>query len=73
MTPKKEYLELSDKVLLATILERLDNLVTRFDKHVDDDKEIANRLGTLENRLWQYTAICSVIGFVIGKFSIKWF
>lgn len=73
MTPKKEYLELPDKVLLATILERLDNHITRFDKHVEDDKDVAVRLGVLENRLWQYTAICSVIGFVVGKFSVKWF
>lgn len=70
---QKNYLNLPDKVLLATVLERLDNLVDHFEKHVDDDKEIAIRVGILENRLWQYTAICSVIGFIVGKFSMKWF
>lgn len=73
MTPKKEYLELPDKVLLATILERLDNHITRLDKHVEDDKQIAIRLGDLENRFWKYMAMCSCLAFVVGKLSIKWF
>lgn len=70
---QKNYLNLPDKVLLATVLERLDNLVDHFERHVDDDKAIVVRVGILENRLWQYTAICSVIGFIFGKFSVKWF
>ena len=79
MTDKK-YLELSDKVLLATMLERMDNLIDRFDDHLVDDKEIANNVHTLitkearlDSRIILLSTLCTTAGFIVGKLPIKWF
>ena len=78
MTDKK-YLDLPDKVLLATILERLDNLVVHFEKHQDDDVKVSERVRILEtkearldSRIILLSGCCTAIGFIAGKLPIHW-
>lgn len=70
MTPKKNYLDLPDKVLLATIVERLDNLI---------DLDLPKRVNRLENYKSMIWGICigagscgGLVGFIISNAAKVW-
>ncbi len=48
---RKDYIELSAiKVHLATVIERLDNVITHFERHQMDDVKVADRVSEIEKR-----------------------
>lgn len=75
---RKDYVDLSEiKVHLATVIERLDNVISHFERHQADDVKVADRVTEIEKReaylngkIFIISGICGAAILMLSKIKL---
>lgn len=72
---RQNHVDLSEiKVHLATVIERLDNVIDHFEHHQTEDSKVAERVAGLEKResylLGKIAVVCGAIAIIAYKIKL---